>query len=452
MNTSSPAHHTAHANEPMGARWIWGLAAIGCVAFGIMAIEFTLAVRADRPGWWGMIQAALTSNEYSFGRGSAHQMYPVYRRALQAMTSHTMLGGLALGLGMLQFVPASRRRYPTVHRALGGMVILAVAISMVGALSYLAHTPLQAVYASPGFGLSLWALALVALAYLALAILAIRRRDFRSHMGFMALLMSTLLTAPVLRIEWALFGMALPFDMAAINQGVVSFLALTTTLLMVLWMHHVGAADLPARPREAFIPPLITTVLAWLTILIVAHEALLAPVGIDFLATWRESQARLPMIAVFWGIPTILLAWRAPREIAAAIAGTRATGMSQLLALASAGGALAIAWQQSLYSVDAVGLAFFWVAYGLVIATLVAATSASRRVDEPWTLLWLFLTLTASQWPLLWFIALASGQNFTVAMWLACTIGTAIMVANGFLTAFAIRLPFGASISQSSRR
>ena len=58
------------------------------------------------------------------------------------MSSHTALGGAALTLAVLQFVPALRRRYRLAHRFAGGVVMVGVGASMLGAHSYLARTPL----------------------------------------------------------------------------------------------------------------------------------------------------------------------------------------------------------------------------------------------------------------------------------------------------------------------
>jgi len=158
---------------------------------------------------------------------------------------------------------------------------------------------------------------LVTLAYTWLAIGALRRREFRSHMRFIALMMANLLTAPVPRSEWALFGMLTPLDMSAVNQGATVFLGLTTILMMALWMEGIGYADPPARQRAA----------------------VLAPCGIDLLAGWRVA-ASLPVAAVAWSLPAMALAWRAPREIGAATAGAHVTTASQILAALAAVGAL----------------------------------------------------------------------------------------------------------------
>ncbi len=421
--------------------WAWCIAALTCAAFALMAVEFTAAVRADRPGWWAAIQAALTSREYTLGSGSPALMYAHYRRLIDAMTVHTALGGMAMGLAVLQFVPALRRRHPRLHRAAGVLVILAVFVSMLGALVYLARTPLATIYASPAFGLGLWALSLASLGYLALAVLAVRARDFRSHMGFMALMMSTLLTAPVLRFEWALFGVLTPLDMSAVNQGVTTFLGLATILVMSLWMHQIGHADLPGRPRAAVLPPLLTHWLARTACVVIAHEGLLAPAGIDLLGFWRAAHERLPAVAALWALPALALAWRAPRDIAAAIAGERPTRLARALALLSAAGALAIAFRHSRHDVDAVGLVFYWGALALLTSGLVAAGGLSARRDEPWTLFWLYSALIPAAWPALWLVAWAVGQGATIGMWFGATVGSAAFATLAFMTAFSTRIP-----------
>lgn len=431
--------------------WIWSLAALACAAFALMAVEFTAAVRADRPGWWAMIQAAMTSREYTLGSGSPALMYPHYRRLIDAMTVHTALGGIAMGLAVLQFVPALWRRYPRLHRAVGAVVILGVFVSMLGTLVYLARTPLAAIYASPAFGLSLWSLTLACLSYLVLAILAIRRRDLRSHMGFMALMMSTLLTAPVLRFEWALFGAFTPLHMDAVNQGVTSFLGLATILIMSLWMHQSGADELPARPRASVVSPLLANVLAVTACVVIAHEGLLAPAGVDLLGPWRAVHERLPTAAALWALPALALAWRAPREIAAAIAGKRPTRIACVLALASAAGALAIAFRHPRHDVDAIGLMFYWGALAVLMPCLVAVGALSMRRDEPWTLFWLWAALIPAAWPVLWLVAWAAGQGATVGMSFAVTVGSAAFATIAFMTAFSIRLPWPAGSGSRSR-
>ena len=342
----------------------------------------------------------MTNDAYPYGPASVHTMFPTYRKVLFAMSSHTALGGMAMTLGVLQFVPALRRRYPRAHRAAGGMVLLGVAASMAGAITYLSRRPLADIFASPSFGLALWALALACLSYVALAVLAIRRGDFRSHMGFMALMMATLLTAPVLRFEWTLFGMALPYDMHGINQGVVTSLAVVTNLIMALWKHHIGAKDLPMRQSVAVPSMGLLSVLAYSAMAVIAHEAWLAPWGLDLLSGWRANTERLPVIAALWGLPAVLLAWRVPHEIAAVLAERGVSALAKVLLGICALGAIAIATRHGQHHVDAIGLTFYWASYGVITAGLLMAAHFSTRNDEPWILMVLFLSLSAALWPL----------------------------------------------------
>lgn len=423
--------------------WAWLLAGATCVLFGVMAMEFNFALRADSANWWAQLQASVTGETYSLGPASAHAMYPTYRESLTAMSSHTALGGAALTLAVLQFIPALRRRYRLAHRLAGGLVMLGVGASMVGALSYLARTPLADIYASPGFGLALWALALACLAYLSLAVLALRRRDYRSHMGFMALMMGTLLTAPVLRIEWALFGITGAYDMDEVNQGVVASLAVLCNLIMALWMHHVGAGDLPARRRASVPTAPLLKFFGYGASAVIVHEGLLAPNGIDLIAAWRAAGESLPAVAAVWALPAAWLAATAPREIARVVAGHTLSRLSYTLLVVTGLTALLIAVLHAEAAVDSVGLRFYWAAYGLVTLALLLAARFSTRADEPWTLLVLFLTLAPVLWPALWLVAWLCAQSFTVAMWFAATVALAAMSANGFITAFGVRLPIG---------
>lgn len=425
------------ASPVRGARrWAWGLAALATLGFAVTAVEFTLAVRADRPGWWAFVQAWLTSEEYSYGRASVvADMYPHYRALIGSLSLHTMLGGAAMGIAVLQFVPSLRRRHRRVHRALGALVILAVIASMAGALAYLARTPLARIYASPGFGLVLWALALATLAWTGLAIAAIRRRDFRSHMGFMALMMANLLTAPMLRIEWALLGMLTPFDMHGVNQGATSFLGLLTTLMMALWMTRIGDADLPTRARRMPFGPRVLAVLRAAAALAVVHESLLAPFGLDAFAPWRAAAARLPTAAPLWGLPVLWLLWRLPRDLADVVARRTPTQIARALAAASAVGALLVGLAHPLGAADAIGLALYWTALGGITALLLASAG---RAGAPWTVFWVLLPLVPALWPAAWLLCGLLGLSFDVAAYVGVAVGSAAIAGIAFMTAFSL--------------
>lgn len=424
------------ATRPGLRRFGWGLAALLTLAFALTAIEFTVAVRADHPGWWATVQALLAGEDYTLGRASViADMYPHYRSLIGSMSLHTMLGGSAMGLAVLQFVPWLRRRHRLAHRALGGIVIVAVIVSMAGSLTYLAQTPLDRIYASPGFGLVLWGLALATLSWTGLAIAAIRRRDFRSHMGFMALMMANLLTAPMLRVEWALFGALTPFDMHGVNQGATTFLGLVTIMMMATWMAWVGDADLPPRPRALPLASRSLTVLRGSAMLAIVHEALLAPVGVDALAAWRALDERLPLVAALWALPVLWLLWRLPRDLAAVVARRPLPRLTQGLAAASAVGALLIGLAHPLGNADAIGLAIYWTALGSLTLLLLVS---GRRAGSPWAAFWVYLSLIPAAWPALWLVCGMLAQTFTVAAYVAAAIGSATIASFAFMTAFSL--------------
>lgn len=74
MAVAISASTTTRSSRPR--TWVWTSAALICVLFGVMAMQFNFALRDDDAGWWARVQAELTSEAYSLGAGSAHQMYP----------------------------------------------------------------------------------------------------------------------------------------------------------------------------------------------------------------------------------------------------------------------------------------------------------------------------------------------------------------------------------------
>jgi hypothetical protein len=231
--------------------------------------------------------------------------------------------------------------------------------------------------------------------------------------------------------------------MDEVNQGVVASLAVLCNLIMALWMHHIGAGDLPARRRESVPTAPLLKFFGYGAAAVIVHEGLLAPHGIDLIAAWRAAGESLPAVAAVWAVPAAWLAATAPREIARVVAGHTPSRLSHTLLVVTGLTALLIAVRHTEAAVDTVGLRFYWTAYGLVTLGLLLAARFSTRADEPWTLLGLFLALAPVLWPALWLVAWLCAQSFTVAMWFAATVALAAMSANGFLTAFGVRLPIG---------
>ena len=172
------------------------------VVFGLLAMEHGLSLFSPRHELAATVTSSLTSSAYIFGEGSLRYANEHYVTEAVKMLVHMALGGPALGLGALQFVPGMRRRFPRLHR-IGGLVVwVATATSMVGAMAYLASTPMAITASGGGFWLALWALALLTLGLLSQAVLAVKGRDYRSHMVWMALVFAAIGTAPMLRVDW----------------------------------------------------------------------------------------------------------------------------------------------------------------------------------------------------------------------------------------------------------
>jgi hypothetical protein len=148
--------------------WIAGVVA---VLFSLLAIDHALALASGRVELQARLIAWLTSDTFVFGEGNLRGMEVWYRDALGRMSLHMVLGGIALGLGILQFVPSLRRRKPRLHRKLGLIIWLAALASMVGAISFLATFPMHEDASGAAFHLGLWALALLTLLLLAQAVL-----------------------------------------------------------------------------------------------------------------------------------------------------------------------------------------------------------------------------------------------------------------------------------------
>lgn len=126
------------------------------------------------------------------------------------LSVHNVLGGVTMLFGALQFWPAFRRRFPTWHRAFGGLYIVAAQGAMIAAMVFLARTPVHLIYDQLTFYIGLWGLAIGVTVSLWMAIYSMMRKRIAQHQGWMALNYGMLLTAPIQRYGWAAFGAADP--------------------------------------------------------------------------------------------------------------------------------------------------------------------------------------------------------------------------------------------------
>lgn len=174
--------------------------------------------------------------------------------ALQlAFALHVAFGGLALLLSPLQLAARLRTRVPTVHRAVGRVVVASIAVAGGPGLVLAPHSLAGAV-GTAGFGL----LAVLWLAFAGTAVRAIRHRDVAAHRRWMVRTFALTYAAVTLRLwlgvpiaaQTALAGVPelVPFDRAYL---LVPFLAWVPNLLVAEWYLTAGRRFPAAREGTA---------------------------------------------------------------------------------------------------------------------------------------------------------------------------------------------------------
>jgi uncharacterized membrane protein/uncharacterized membrane protein YeaQ/YmgE (transglycosylase-associated protein family) len=167
------------------------------------------------------VTSAVNGREYAVGQGSVHWARDAdYAANRWVMLLHTSLGGLALGLAMIQFSGRIRAGRPAVHRWIGRTYFVLVNISMAAAILYLFRTaPLQ-YFGGFAFHVQLWMLAVGTLFSLWYAIIAIRRGDVVTHRAWIGMNVALMMTAPLLRVVWVFLAPLRPEHELIINLGI----------------------------------------------------------------------------------------------------------------------------------------------------------------------------------------------------------------------------------------
>ncbi|HWU23178.1 MAG TPA: DUF2306 domain-containing protein [Nocardioides sp.] len=181
--------------------WVVAAAAIGYAPLAVnymwrYFVDGTVQVQAS-------VTSAIDGHGYAVGYGSVDwARATAYEHDRWVMLIHTVLGGLCMVLGVMQFLPAVRRRWPRAHRWSGRVFLFAMTVSMLMAMVFLVDAGTVDFSMASAFWLQLWALALGSLATGWLGFAMIRNRNVVAHQGFMMQCFAFLMTAPGLRALW----------------------------------------------------------------------------------------------------------------------------------------------------------------------------------------------------------------------------------------------------------
>lgn len=430
---------------PTPVRLLALLTLLVAALFGLASLVYPINMLQGQWPLVSRLMAALVSRDFVMGDPQTmQQVIHNYTRGVLGISAHTALGGLALSACTLQFIPSLRRRHPRVHRAVGLVAVASTVGAMIGAMTYLWITPAAETVSGAAFAAALWLQAVTTLLSLGLAVASIRRREIRAHMGWMALMMASLMTAPLLRIGDVIVGWLLPLNLTQTTAGLAVILMPQAVLLMAWWMQRVGRLDLPLLPPQLSMLPSALRVLAWMGVATVLHEGLLAPWGLDALAHWRGAEVRLPGIAGIWAVSSALLLPSLLHDLPEVLRGRPMQASTLLLMATAACGALLIAGQIQGHSLNQIGHRFYWAAFGACSLAWSLAGMLWRgtsRVQTNWRILGLMNGLTPAVW-------LPYALGLALTGWPADTITTGVLTLSwgffawhGFATAFGLPLP-----------
>ncbi len=163
------------------------------------------------------------------GEGSATHFSVLLEEHWLRFASHFVFGPIALLVGPLQFLGGLRRRSPRLHRGLGYLYAVSVAIAGMGGL-VLSVGSYGGLTTHIGFGM----LAVLWLWFTALAVWQARNRRFEVHRQWMVRSFALTFGAVTLRL-WIPFFMMQGVPFEAVYQT-VAWLAWVPNLLVAEWL------------------------------------------------------------------------------------------------------------------------------------------------------------------------------------------------------------------------
>nr|WP_225443499.1 DUF2306 domain-containing protein [Lolliginicoccus lacisalsi] len=206
------------------------------------------------PQLWISAFSQVVGESRATGPGSVeHEQAAAYAANRIALLLHTTTGGLAILLAIAQFSTRLRARHLVLHRATGRVFAGLVLISMITSMIYLVRVGPAGTFDGPAFHLQLWFLAIGTLAATIAAVVAIRARQLWMHQSLMAYAFALLLTAPLLRVQYMLYGALDPaYSQELTNMMgaiVLGFAAVTGAILASRHFSTPGKAPVAAVGR-----------------------------------------------------------------------------------------------------------------------------------------------------------------------------------------------------------
>jgi uncharacterized membrane protein len=220
------------------------------VLYAPLALSYMwFAFEPDAPRLQDQLNELINGSAYATGTGSVMAVRTAdYVDHRVVMLTHTTLGGIALVLAALQFAMAPRMG-PRSHRMLGRAYLALMGASMVTALNFLMVSPAVPQPGQVAFRWQLWVLALSTVGSAWLAWASIRRGDVLAHWAWMAMNVSFMLTAPLLRVLWIALPQVFP------HQDMLTTLEVGAVMLAVVAPAAGALAFVVPGSRAAGDPP-----------------------------------------------------------------------------------------------------------------------------------------------------------------------------------------------------
>lgn len=233
------------------ARIGWIAAAAWVLLYAPTAFEYMSRFFFSGPALWDHAYAGVVGDHQALGHGSIYAVQSGrYRDNAVTMVVHTTLGASAVALAVYQLSARSRRQLAT-HRRLGRVLLPAVIVAMLAAMTFLASVGTSGTFDGAAFNVQLWALALGTASSAVLGWVAIRRRQVGSHQILMSYMFALLSTAPFLRLGYLVLGLAWPNSTQAVTNlagaAVLGFLAPSSVVLVARFVRVPRTARHPGR-------------------------------------------------------------------------------------------------------------------------------------------------------------------------------------------------------------